>query len=94
MLFMTNMISAIMAMFVDPLFHSFYPLTIINISTTSKFVVKSITTKIDQLISTFILVFFVINFYAFVIGQYYYDNFDSGSTNDVFYCKSLASCYL
>ena len=66
-------------------------LLIINISRTTKFVVKATVLHIDQLIQTLILTFFLIFSYTIIISEFYYDTFDHDLTLDL--CSELYNCF-
>ena len=75
------------------IFYSFNLLCIINISNTTKFVLKSIMLHIDQLALTFMLAMFVVYLYTILVMTYFHDTlaFDDGSANKI--CNEMYLCY-
>jgi hypothetical protein len=78
---------------IDPVFYALHLLLIVNIMTTCKFVVKSVTYRFGQLVTTFALA--VCGVYAYSILQvvYYRDYFPANDYPSTM-CDSIYSCAL
>jgi hypothetical protein len=71
-----------MGAFLHPFFHSLHLLTIILMSKTASYVVRSITKNFNQLSVTFILSLFIIYSYSFIIFENYKDRWDGQVNSD------------
>jgi len=69
--FILHFVFTILSYAVDPVFYGFHLILIVNIMTTCKFVVKSVTYRIGQLIWTFILAVFMVYTYSILQVVYY-----------------------
>jgi Ion transport protein len=89
-----HLVFTLLGYFSLDVFYSFNLLCIINISNTTKFVLKSIMLHIDQLALTFMLAMFVIYIYTIMVMTYFHDSlkFDTGSTNQI--CDEMYLCYI
>ena len=71
----------------------FHTLLFASLSKTAKYIIRSITLHVDQLLFTLLLVMIVVYSYTMLIGLYYQNSFDPGSTNDIPVCNNLINCY-
>ena len=62
-------------------------LLIVNISRTTKFVVKATFLHIDQLVLTLVLTVFLIYTYSIIIADHYHESFDYGGDEDLDMCR-------
>jgi hypothetical protein len=92
-LFMFYIVCSFLGIFVQPFFFTLLLLTIATLSTTMDYVVKAITTHIDQLALTVILMLMVIYCYAMLSAEYFFDKLESNQTGgDFLNCTQLWEC--
>lgn len=91
--FIFHAVFSLLAILIDPVFHSFHLLTIIYLSTTTRYVVLATYTHIDQIAFTLFLAQFVIYSFSILNANNYSGQFDSTVVGEVDVCSSLLSCY-
>lgn len=70
-------------------------LLIINISRTTKFVVKATFLHVDQLVLTLVLTVFIVYTYSIIIASSYYEGLQYNEDTDKFdVCKDLYTCFI
>lgn len=86
----------VMGVFISPIFTACNLLMIVNISSTTKYVLNSVIRHIDQLISTFSLTIILIWVYSMIVAEFYVDTFDwdQGVVGSVKICSSYYTCFL
>ena len=89
--FFFHSIFVLLAYLIDPVFHTFHLMLIINISETAQYIVRATTAHFNQLFLTFVVAIFLIYSFSVLNANYYSDSFDI-EDNDV--CKTLLSCFL
>ena len=94
MAFLLHIFASIGTFFISYIFIGVHLLSIMFISKTTRYVIKSITQHYDQLLTTFLLTIITIYCFSFIILQVFHDNFsDSGTEEDLNRCETLASCF-
>jgi hypothetical protein len=85
-----------MGVSISPIFTACNLLMIINISATTKYVLKSVVRHIDQLVSTFSLTIIIIWVFAMIVAEFYVNSFDwdGGVVGSVKICSSYYTCFL
>jgi hypothetical protein len=91
MSYMLHMLFTVLGLTYSPIFYTFNLLLIINISTTTKFVLKAILLHIDQLGITFMLAIFVIFCYTILAMTSLFEQINVEAGNNV--CNELYSCF-
>ena len=92
-LFSYYVICCFLGIFVQPFFFTLMLLMIVSLSTTMNYVVKAITTHIDQLALTVILMTMVMYCYAVLSAEYFFDKLVSNQPGSSFYnCTRLWEC--
>lgn len=92
--FILHILFALLGITGSPIAQTLHLILIINISDTTKYVLKAVTQHSDQLLATVSLVTIIIYIFSIVIGKYYADEFRQDEANNVRLCSSLKSCYL
>lgn len=87
-------IFAVLGVLLNPVFHTFHLLLIINISPTAKYVLKASTAHLDQLFATLVMAFFLIYSFSVLNSDYFSASFDEGAVNNIDICRTLRSCTL
>lgn len=91
-----HIVAGALALKFSPCFYSIHLFTIIFISKTTRYVIKSITEHYNQLLITLLLTIMAIYSYSVVVGDFFYDRIanikNEGSDEEVKLCSSLASC--
>lgn len=78
--------------FINPIAYTFHLFMLIFFNQTCQYVIKSITEHISMLITTFLLVIFIVYSYSFVNALNYRNIFDENDTQGYDFCESLHSC--
>lgn len=78
-----------LGVFVSTAFHTTHLLLIINISETSRYVVKAFTAHLNQLLATLVLAIFLIYSFSMVNADYFSGSF---TDDNIDLCKTLRSC--
>lgn len=91
---LAHTIFALLGVFFNPVFHTFHPLLLINISSTAKYVVKATTAHLDQMLVTLVLAIFLIYSFSVLNSDYFSASFDEGAVGEIDVCKSLSRCVL
>ena len=92
--FILHIIFALYGITGTPFAQTLHLILIINISDTTKYVLKAVTQHSDQLLATVSLVTIIIYIFSFIIGKYFSDEFRLDAADDVRICSTLKSCYL
>ena len=90
--FILHFVFTILSKTVNPVFYGLHLVLIVNINTTCKFVIKSVTYRLPQQIWTFVLAVMFVYSYAILQVVYYRKYF--GSDYPVGMCYSIYSCLL
>jgi hypothetical protein len=87
-------IFGITAIFTSPFFTSLHLLLLFNISTTAKYVIRSATAHLNQLLITFVLAIFTIWVFATFNANRYSGSFDvqDGDGNGIDVCSNMWRC--
>lgn len=91
MSYMLHMLFTVLGLTYSPIFYTFNLLLIINISKTTKFVLKAILLHLNQLAITFMLAIFVIFCYTIVVMGDLFEQIAVEPGNNV--CNELYSCF-
>jgi hypothetical protein len=94
--FLFHALFAITAFFTSPFFTSLHLLLLFNISTTAKYVIRSATAHINQLLITFVLAIFTIWVFATFNANRYSGSFDvqDGDGNAIDVCSNMWRCLI
>jgi len=76
-----------------PFFITLHLFTIIYISETSKYVIRSIIVYFKPKLITIIMVVFIVYNYTVIIAYYFSDTFQSGVTQGISFCTNLRGCF-
>lgn len=93
---MVHVLACLLAMYVSEVFISLHLYTLMAFSRTTRYVIKSITEHIDQLMMTLLLTVICIYFYSMLIAHFLGDYISDPNTenaNDVEECMDLGSCF-
>jgi len=79
-----------------PIFTALNLLMIINISSTVKYVLSSVTRHFDQVLMTFFMAAVFVWVYAMIVADYYVEafEFDGGIVGQVKLCSSYYKCFM
>ena len=83
-----------LALIWSPVAHAFHLILIINISSTTKYVLKAVLEHRDQLLATVYLVTIIIYTFSILVGLWLGNNFIPEGVRGLPICRSLWSCYL
>ena len=79
--------------FSKPFFITLHLFTIIYISETSKYVIRSIIVYFKPKLITIIMVVFIVYNYTVIIAYYFSDTFQTGVTEGIPFCTNLRGCF-
>jgi hypothetical protein len=92
--FLCHTTFALLGIFINPVFHTFHLLLLVNISSTAAYVVKASTAHFSQLVVTLIMAVFSIFSFSVLNADFFSNSFDGGAVNEIDVCKTLRSCTL
>ena len=89
-----HLVFSLLGIFVNPFFYTLQLLTLVLISSTASYVVRSITTHIRKLAITFLLAVFVMFSFAYLVYRYYNKDWDGLVDNNgrIQMCQDLWEC--
>ena len=86
--------ACVLSMYVSIIFISLHLYTLMAFSRTTRYVIKSMTEHIDQLMMTFLLAIICIYFYSIIVADFFGNNLiDSNTPDDLERCQTLGSCF-
>lgn len=80
--------------FLNPIFHTIHLFLVLYLSTTARYVIKSITEHVTQLLVTLVLAIFATYSYAMLNAMYYRDQFHPNDSDGRDLCGTMISCLI